>query len=67
MKNAFYFMLKVFFVLEIFKFLWWLFGYIEKRFDKKVKVNFKFQISKVSVTDDTANTCNTHTAQCFKK
>ena len=37
MKNAFYFMLKALFVLEIFT----LFGYVEKRLDKKVDVNFK--------------------------
>ena len=29
-KNAFYFPLKALFVLEIFKFLSWLFGHIEK-------------------------------------
>ena len=30
MKNAFYFILKEIFVLEIFKFLFWLFGHVEK-------------------------------------
>ena len=30
------------FVLEIYAFLSWFFGYIEKRLDKKAKVNFKF-------------------------
>ena len=30
MNNAFYFILKAFFVLKILKFLSWLFGYIEK-------------------------------------
>ena len=30
MKNAFYFILKALAVLKIFKFLSWLFGYIEK-------------------------------------
>ena len=30
MKNAFYFILKAFFVLKIFKFLSWLFGHVEK-------------------------------------
>ena len=33
MKNAFYFTLKTFFVLKIFKFLSLLFGHVEKRFD----------------------------------
>ena len=34
-------MLKVFFVLKLFKFLSWLFGGLEKRLDKKANVNFK--------------------------
>ena len=39
MKNAFYFMLKALFILEIFKFLSWLFcGHVEKWFVKKAKV-----------------------------
>ena len=42
MKNAFYFMLKAVFVFEIFYFFMsWLFGYVEKRLDKKAMVNFK--------------------------
>ena len=41
MKNAFYFMLKALFVLEIFKFLSWVFGYVEKQLDKKVKAYSK--------------------------
>ena len=40
MNNAFYFMLKVLFVLEIFT-LSQLFGYAGKRLDKNAKVNFK--------------------------
>ena len=35
------FMLKALFVLEIFSFLSWLFGYAEKQLDKKAKFNFK--------------------------
>ena len=35
MKNAFYLTLKTLFVLEIFKFLFWLFGHIGKRLEKK--------------------------------
>ena len=42
MKNAFYFILKALFVLKIFTFLSLLFGHVEKRIDKKDKVNFKF-------------------------
>ena len=41
MKNAFYFILKALFVLEIFKFYSLLFGYVEKQLDRKVKVNSK--------------------------
>ena len=48
-KNAFYFMSKVLFVLEVFKFLSWHYDYIEKRLDKKAKVNFKIH----DITDRT--------------
>ena len=41
MKNAFNFMLKLLFVLEIFTFLPGRFGYLEKRLDKKAMFNFK--------------------------
>ena len=41
MENAFYFMRKALFVLEIFTFLSWLYGYEEKCLDKKATVNFK--------------------------
>ena len=41
MKNAFYVMLKALFVLEIFTFLFWPFGYVEKWLDEKAMVNFK--------------------------
>ena len=41
LKHAFYFMSKALFVLEISTFLYWLFGHIEKRPEKKTKVNFK--------------------------
>ena len=34
-------MLKTLFVLEIFLFLSWLFGYVEKRLDEETKVTFK--------------------------
>ena len=33
MKNVFYFIMKGLFVPKIFKFLSWLFGHVEKRFD----------------------------------
>ena len=41
MKNSFYFMLKSFYVLEIFTFLPWPFGYPEKRLDKKPMANYE--------------------------
>ena len=41
MKNAFYSTLKALFVLKIFKFLYSIFGHVEKWLDKKDKVNFK--------------------------
>ena len=41
MKNAFCFILKAPFVLDIFKFFSWLFRYKEKRLDKNVMANFK--------------------------
>ena len=63
MKNVFYFMLKTLFDLEIFTFLSWLFGYVEKQLDKKVKINSKFY----DITDWIANNYNTHIAQYLKK
>ena len=55
-KNAFYFMLKALFVLEIFTFLSGTFCYVEKRLDKKGIVNFKTQ----GITDWATNNYNTH-------
>ena len=51
MKNAFYFLLKALFVLEIFTFLYCLFGYVEKRIGKKAIVDFKMY----DVTDEITN------------
>ena len=51
MKNVFYYMLKVLFVLEIFAFLSWHFGYVEKQLDRKAMVNFKIY----DFTDSTTN------------
>ena len=62
-KNAFYFMLKPFFVLEIFTFLDWLFGYVEKGFDKKAMVNFKID----DVTVWINNNYNMHITRYLKK
>ena len=57
-KIAFYFILKALFVLKIFRFLFWLFGHVVKRLDKKDKVNFKFYDIRAWLT---GNNCNTHT------
>ena len=57
MKNAFYFMLKTLFVLEIFTFFPCVFDYVEKRVDDKAMVNFKLY----DVTAWTTNNYNTHT------
>ena len=56
MKNAFYFMLKVLFVIEIFKFLSSFFGYVEKRPNKKAKVSFKVYDFSGWITNN-YNTC----------
>ena len=56
MKDAFYFIWKAFFVLGIFTFLSWLYGYVEKGLDKKAMVNFKTY----DATDCTINNYNTH-------
>ena len=58
-------MLKVLSFLKIFALVAWLFGYAEKRLDKKktLRVNFKIY----DVTDWTRNNCNTNVAQYHKK
>ena len=56
MKNAFYFILKVLFVLKIFKFLSWLFGDVEK-------IAFKIH----DFTTWLRNNCNKHIAQYLVK
>ena len=61
--KAFCFMLKVLLALEIFTFLFWLFGYVKKRLDKKVKFNSKIY----DVTSWAPNNYNTHIAQYPKK
>ena len=59
MKNPLYFVWKAFFVLKIFKFLSWLLGQVEKRFDLKDKVNSKIY----DVTTWLTSNYNTHVAQ----
>ena len=63
MKNTFYFVLKAIFILGIFTFLSWLFGYVEKRLDKKAKVIVNF----FNATDWARNNYNIHIAQYLKK
>ena len=55
MKNAICFISEALFVLEVFTFLFRIFGYLEKRLDKKDIVNFKIY----DFTDWTTNNCNT--------
>ena len=61
MKNTFYFMLKVLFVLEIFSFLSRFFGFVEKRLDNAM-VDFKI----FDGIDCTTNNYNTYLAQYLK-
>ena len=59
MKSAFYFMLKSLLIFEIFAFLSWLFGNVEKRIDNKAMINFK----SYDVADWIANNYDTHISQ----
>ena len=54
-EKCFYLMFKALFVFEVLSFLSWLLGYVEKRLDKKAKVNFKID----DVTYWTTNNYNT--------
>ena len=67
MKNAFYFILKAFFILEILTFLFWLFGHIEKTawLERLIidKTNFKIYDVKTLST----NNYNTHITQYLTK
>ena len=58
MKNVFYFMLKALFVLEMFKFLSWLYGFV-KRLHRKAKINFEIH----DITFWTTNNFNTYIVQ----
>ena len=50
------------FVLEIFTFWSWFFGYVETRLDRKASID-----KICDVTDCTTNNYNTHTTQYLKK
>ena len=63
MKNAFYFILEVLFVLKIFKFLSRLFGHVGKMLDYKDKVNFKIHDVKTWLP----NNYSAHIAQYLTK
>ena len=63
MKDAFYFVLKALYVLELFIFYSSFFGYVEKWLHKKASVNFKIY----DIIDWTANNYNTHITQYLKK
>ena len=62
MTNTFYFMLKFLFVVEIFKLLYWLFGYVGKPLDQKTMVNSKIY----DFTGWTTNNQNTQITQYLK-
>ena len=47
MENAFYFTLKALFVIKVFKFLFLLFGYVEKRLDLKIRLISKLMKSQL--------------------
>ena len=63
MKTAFCLILKALFVLEIFIFSPWIFGYVEKHLDQKAEINFKIY----DAVDWTTNNYNTNVAQYLKK
>ena len=63
MKKAFCFILKALFVLDIFTFLSWLFGYVDKQLDKTAMVNFTIY----DITDWATNNNNTLITQYPKK
>ena len=63
MKTAFCLILNALFVLEIFIFSPWIFGYVEKRLDQKAEINFKIY----DVVDWTTNNYNTNVAQYLMK
>ena len=62
-KYVFYFLFKALFVLQIFTFLFRVFGFLEKRLDKKVMISFKIY----GVTDWTTNNQNTYITKDLKK
>ena len=63
MKTTFYFILKVLFLLKVFKFLFNHFGDVEKGLDWKPKVYFKMYDVKTLET----NNCNASIDQYLKK
>ena len=63
MKNAFYLTSKAIFILKIFKFFSWLFGYVAKRLDKKDMFEFKFN----DITACLANNFDTRIPQYLEK
>ena len=63
MKIAFYFILKAFLVLKIFKIFSWIFGHVKKRLDQEDDVDFKIH----DVTTWLTHNLNTHVDQYFKR
>ena len=63
MKNVFHFFLKALFVIRVFNFLSWRFGYAENRRDWRDTVNFKIY----DVTAWKTDNCNAHVTQYLEK
>ena len=63
MNNAFCFILKDLFVLEIFTLCPYFFDHVGKRLDKKARVNFKIY----DAMNWEINNCNTYIAHYLKK
>ena len=63
MIKMLFFHVKRSFFFNIFTFLYWLFGYLEKRLDKEALINFKIY----DVSDWTKNNYNTNITQHLKE
>ena len=60
-------MLKALFVFEIFRFVSWLFGYVEKWLDKKAKVNFNvYELHRQDTTNILPNISRSKYNQAMK-
>ena len=69
MKNAFYFTLKALFVLKVFKFLSWLFSYVENGVSLCIQSEWGKMRTRITLITHAfyAVNCNMHIAQYLKK